>query len=131
MSVNGLSILRRLGLWLLLCGASALSQAQVPAPFLGKWSAEWQTERQSYEAVMEIAETGGTWKTATMSRNNPCFGRQVQIQHDKVTPDSLDMTLKFSELITGCTNATVKLRLDDKGQVVGTRSGFALKLKRD
>ena len=66
---------------------------------------------------MEITETGGTWKTATMSRNNACFGRQVPIQHDRATSDSLDMTLKFSDVITGCNNATVKLRLDDKGTI--------------
>ncbi|MBX3644159.1 MAG: hypothetical protein KF720_13955 [Rubrivivax sp.] len=124
-------MLRKLILPLALAVACPLALADAAAPFIGKWNAQWQTDKQSYEAVMEITETGGTWKTATMSRNNACFGRQVPIQHDRATSDSLDMTLKFSDVITGCNNATVKLRLDDKGNVIGTRSGYPLQLKRE
>ena len=46
----------------------------------------------------------------------------MPIQHDSATANSLDMTLKFSEIIPDCKNATVKLQVDDKGAVVGKRS---------
>jgi hypothetical protein len=112
--------------------ASSLAMAQAAAkPFIGTWKVEWQTDKQTYGAVMEITETGGTWQTATSSRANPCFGRKVPIQHDSATVDSLDMTLKFSEVIADCRNATVKLKLDDKGAVVGRRSGYELQMKRE
>jgi hypothetical protein len=111
--------------------ATSLAVAQAAKPFIGKWSVEWQTDKQTYGAEMEITETGGSWQTATSSRANPCFGRKVPIQHDSATANSLDMTLKFSEIIPDCKNATVKLQLDDKGAVVGKRSGYELKLKRD
>jgi hypothetical protein len=111
--------------------ATSLAMAQAAKPFIGKWSVEWQTDRQTYGAEMEITETGGSWQTATSSRANPCFGRKVPIQHDSATANSLDMTLKFSEIIPDCKNATVKLQLDDKGAVVGKRSGYELKMKRD
>jgi hypothetical protein len=111
--------------------ATSLAVAQAAKPFIGKWSVEWQTDRQTYGAEMEITETGGSWQTATSSRANPCFGRKVPIQHDSATANSLDMTLKFSEIIPDCKNATVKLQLDDKGAVVGKRSGYELKMKRD
>ena len=111
--------------------ATSLAMAQAAKPFIGKWSVEWQTDKQTYGAELEITETGGSWQTATSSRSNPCFGRKVPIQHDSATANSLDMTLKFSEIIPDCKNATVKLQLDDKGTVVGKRSGYELKLKRN
>jgi len=118
------------GLALLLGGSAALAQT-VAKPFLGSWKVEWQTDRQTYQAVMEVTETGGSWQTATSSRSNPCFGRKVPMQHDSVTADSLDMTLKFSDVIPDCKNATVKLKVDDKGVVTGRRGGYEMQMKRD
>ena len=114
-----------------LAGVGSLAWADVAKPFLGKWNVEWESDKQSYVAVMEITETGGSWQTATSRRNNPCFGRKVPIQHDSATADRLEMTLKFSEIIPDCRNATVKLQVDDKGVVTGKRSNFELTLKRD
>lgn len=118
------------------CGAalavvSALTWADVAKPFLGRWNVEWESDKQSYVAVMEITETGGSWQTATSRRNNPCFGRKVPIQHDLASADRLEMTLKFSDVIPDCRNATVKLQVDDKGVVTGKRSNYDLTLKRD
>lgn len=123
--------MRKLAWGAALAMASLPAWADVAQAFLGKWNVEWQTDRTNYVAVMEVTETGGTWQTATSSRSNPCFGRKVPIQHDKATADSLDMTLKFSEIIPDCKNASVKLRLDDKGAVTGKRSGHDMQMKRE
>jgi hypothetical protein len=133
MATRNASILRPLGLWLLLAMASvpALAQVQVAKPFIGKWSVEWQTDQHRYDAVMVVTETGGTWQTFIRRRSNPCAGREVQLQHDKVTPDTLEMTLKFEDAIPGCRNARVRLQVDDKGTVTGKRSEHELQLKRD
>jgi len=133
MAIRDASILRQCSLWLLLTGAGMPALAQVPVakPFLGKWSAEWQTDQHRYEAVMNITETGGTWQTYIRRRSNPCAGREVQLQHDKVTADTLEMTLKFEDAIPGCRNARVRLQVDDKGTVTGKRSEHELQLKRD
>ena len=112
--------------------AGPLVMAQTAAkPFIGNWKVEWQTDKQTYTADMEVGETGGSWKTATMSRNNPCFGRKVPLKYNSATEDSLDITLMFSEVITGCNNASVKLKVDDKGVVSGKRSGYELQMKRE
>jgi hypothetical protein len=124
-------MIRRLLLLATLAMSTSLCMAEAAKPFVGKWNVEWQTEKQTYEAVMVITETGGTWQTSTRRRSNPCFGREVPIQHDNATPNSLDMTLKFSDIIFDCKNATVKLQLDDKGAVVGRRGNAELQLKRD
>ena len=125
------SVFHRLGLWLALVVASPLAAAQAAAPFIGKWSVEWQTDQHRYEAVMVVTESGGTWQTYIRRRSNPCAGREVQMQHDKTTPNSLEMTLKFEDVIPGCKNARVRLQLDDKGTVSGKRSDHELQLKRD
>lgn len=123
-------LIRRLCACAALILASPLALADVAQPFLGKWSVEWHSSKRTYQAVMVITETGGTWQTATQDRNNPCAGREVPLQHDSASADSLNLTLKFSDVMTGCGNVSVKLRLDDKGQVVGKRSEFDLKLER-
>ena len=128
---NRASTWRKAGLWLALAGASPLALAQAAAPFIGKWNVAWQTEQHRYEAVMVVTETGGSWQTFIHRRSNPCAGREVQLQHDKATPNSLDMTLKFEDAIPGCKNARVRLQADDKGTVTGKRSDHELQLKRD
>lgn len=125
-----MTTMRKLILPLALAAACPLALADAAAPFVGKWSAQWQTDRQTYDAEFEVTPTGGWWKTATSSRKNVCAGRQVPLQHDEAAADKLDVTLRFDEVIQGCSNVRVKLKLDDKGNVVGTRSGYELQLKR-
>lgn len=126
-------MIRNLVVWMALALAAplTLAQVQVAKPFLGKWNVEWQTDQQRYEAVMVVTESGGTWQTYIRRRSNPCAGREVQMQQDKVTPDTLEMTLKFEDAIPGCRNARVRLQVDDKGTVTGKRSEHELQLKRD
>jgi hypothetical protein len=130
MSANHVPLIRTLGLWLAWAMATPLAFAQAAAPFVGKWNVEWQTDQLRDDAVMVITETGGSWQTYIWRRSNPCAGREVQIQHDKATPNSRDMTLKFEDAIPGCRNARVRLQLDDKGTVTGQRSDHELQLKR-
>jgi len=131
MSKNPESPWRQAGLCLLLLLASPCVVAQAAAPFVGRWNVAWKTEQRSYEAVMIVTETGGTWQTFIHRRSNPCAGREVQLQHDKATPNSLEMTLKFEDTIPGCKNVRVRLQVDDKGTVTGKRSDHELQLKRD
>ena len=117
-----------------LCGAfaivSSLAMAQAPKAFVGKWDVEWEFEKNSYEATMVVTDSGGTWQTAAKRRSNPCFGREVPLQFDNVTATTLDMTLKFSDVIPDCKNVKVKLQVDANGVVTGQRSNLELKLKR-
>lgn len=131
MLANLVSTFRAFGLGLVLAVAAPWASAQAAAPFVGKWNVEWQTDQHRYEAVMVITESGGTWQTYIQRRSNPCAGREVPLQHDKVTPTGLDMTLKFDEVLPGCKNVRVRLQADDKGTVTGKRSDHELTLKRD
>ena len=76
---NGSVMMRRQILWAtcVLWGLGAVTsvQAQDAAnPFIGKWNVEWQGDKKSQEAELEITASGGTWKTATSKRKDPCVG---------------------------------------------------------
>ena len=110
--------------------AATVAMAQAAKPFIGTWTAEWETDKHEYGAEVVINETGGSWKTSLSRANNPCAGREVPLQFDNNTERSLSMTLKFSDVIPGCKNVRVKLELDADGKVVGKRSDYELKLTR-
>lgn len=121
----------RLAFFVALAFGTSLVMADAAKPFVGTWSAEWQYEKQSYEASMVITATGGTWQTAAKRRNNPCFGREVSLQHDVSNDSTLEMTLKFSDVIPDCKDAKVKLQVDANGHVTGQRGNVELTLKRE
>lgn len=115
---------------LLLASACALAQAPSSSPFYGSWSASWEFEKQSYDAKMVLGAQGGTWQTSTRNRNNPCAGREVPIKVESMTAEEANLTLAFSDVISGCRNVKVVLKATPDGTVSGTRSGNELTLKR-
>ncbi len=124
----------RLGLALtLLCIAATISIpafAQVSAPFIGSWKAAWQTDKRSYDALMNVTEQGGTWQTYVRNQNNPCAGREVPMKVESAAPTEVKLVLQFSETIPGCPNVTVTLKATPDGTVTGMRSKFELTLAR-
>jgi len=106
------------------------AHGQVPAPFVGTWKAAWQTEKKAYEAVMTVTDTGGTWQTATLDKNNPCAGREVPMKVESSSATAIRLQLRFSEIMTGCQNVNVELKLGPDGSVTGTRSKYELSLTK-
>ena len=119
--------------WLALAvGAIALApwaQAQ-DSPFLGNWTVTWEGKKQAYEARLQLGAQGGTWKTSSREKNNPCVGREVPVKIDATTADQAQLTLAFSEAIPGCKDSKVLLKAGPGG-ITGTRGEFELTLKRD
>jgi hypothetical protein len=100
----------------------------VSAAFVGSWKTTWQTDKKSYDALMNVTETGGTWQTFTRDRNNPCAGREVPIKIESTSVTEVKLILQFSEVIPGCQNVTVTLKAAPDGVVTGVRSKFELTL---
>ena len=116
---------------MLICLAAATGNpatAQITAPFLGSWKANWQTDRKTYDAVMNVTDKGGTWQTYTRDKNNPCAGREVPMKIESSGPSEVQLLLQFSEVIPGCSNPTVTLKAAPDGTVTGMRSKFELTL---
>lgn len=124
----------RLGSALALFGIAATislqALAQVPAQFVGSWKATWQTDKKHYEATMSVTEQGGVWQTYVSNQNNPCAGREVAMKLESATPAEVKFILQFSQIIPGCSNASVTLKAAPDGTITGTRSKFDLKLVR-
>jgi len=109
---------------------SGQAHGQVPAPFVGTWKATWQTEKKSYEAVMTVTDTGGTWQTAYADKYNPCAGREVPMKVESSSATAVQFQLQFSEVMHGCQNVNVALKIAPDGTVTGTRSKYELTLRR-
>ncbi len=109
----------------------ALAGAQTPPVYLGTWKVTWQGERRLQEAVLKVSESGGTWKAATSSRNDPCVGREAPISFEEINGDEATLRLKFSEALRGCADTTIKLKkLSDKA-MTGTREAVEMTFTRE
>ncbi len=104
--------------------------AQTASRFDGDWNATWEGKASTLEANFSLIQDTGTWQTLSRQRNDPCVGKAVPIRVDERTETSLKLTLRFSELITGCKDAKVSLEMAADGTVTGKRGDAALKLVR-
>ena len=106
--------------------------AQTSPSFTGSWKVAWQGEKRLEEATLVILDDGGgTWKTSTSSRMNNCVGMAVPIAVKKIADDEATVKLKFSEVLTGCIDSTLKLKLIDDKTMTGTRGKFDLTISRN
>jgi hypothetical protein len=122
----------RLVLLLLVFGIHASLSAQTSLSFTGSWKVAWQGEKRLEEATLVIAEDGGgTWRTATSSRTNNCVGKEVPISLKKTADNEATVKLKFSEVLPGCADSTLKLKLLDEKSMSGTRGKFDLTAVRE
>ena len=119
---------------LLLClGVFAIAfslNAQTRSLFDGKWKVSWQGKRQVFEALLVLEGESGTWKTAASQRLDPCVGREVPVRVDGMKDGLLQITLRFSDTLAGCTDSKVLLKSEPDGSVSGRRGGSELKLVR-
>ena len=114
----------------LLIGAS-IANADTANPFFGKWKAEWQTAKKMQEAHFVIDDKGGTWRTLSSPKSNPCVGKEVPIQIENSSPGAMTLKLKFSEVLQGCADATIHLKRTDDGTVSGRRGKADVALTRE
>ncbi|MFO1339896.1 MAG: hypothetical protein U1F53_16990 [Burkholderiaceae bacterium] len=130
-------MLKRPGLMAALWCCAALVQAQapdkapdrVPAPFVGTWKVTWEGKSRPLTAEMVLTESGGHWQTFNVgSKTNSCSGRTVPIAVKSASADAVALQLRFSEVINGCDNVSVKLQRGADGAITGTRSGEPLTL---
>lgn len=110
---------------------ATIANAESANPFFGKWKAEWQSAKKMEESHFTIDDKGGSWRTLSHSRNDPCAGKEVPIQIENSSPEAMTLKLKFSEALPGCTDATVRLKRADDGSVSGKRGKADLVLTKE
>jgi hypothetical protein len=110
---------------------SSIVLAQTPASFVGEWKVTWQGEKRPLEAKLVITDVGGTWKTLATNRSDYCVGREVPIGIEVASENELNITLKFSEVLSGCSNALVRLHRSGANTISGVRGKLELTLTKD
>ena len=103
---------------------------KLPILFSVEWKVTWGGQTRDLEAELVITESGGSWKTFATTRNDPCVGREVPIAIESSTADTATITLKFSEVINGCPDSMVRLKLIDANKASGTRGKAELTLTK-
>lgn len=117
-------------IWLASVFFAATAAAQSPNPYEGVWKATWQGASRPLEAAVMIKGLGGSWKTFSTSRSNPCVGREAPIEVTVATSDTLKFTAKFSDVVANCENFDVELKADGSG-LRGTRGRLAVEMVRN
>lgn len=105
--------------------------AQTPASLLGSWDASWQANRRMGEARLVLTSTGGTWKSLGSSReDNACAGKEAPVSVESQKDDQAVITLKFSEVLSGCQDSKVTVRLTSPDTMTGTRGDREITFKK-
>ena len=117
-------------LTLLAIAVSTLSSAQTATDFSGSWKVTWQGETRPQEAKLVISDTRGTWRTFASSRTDGCVGKEVPISLERLADGEAVVKLKFSEVLTGCVDATIKLKKIDEISMTGLRGKAELTVVR-
>ena len=110
---------------------SGIAQTQTPAPFVGNWRVTWTGAKKQEEARLVLTESGGTWKASSQARHSPCTGLEVPVSVESSSADGLALTLKFSAVLSGCSDAKVTLQRDGEKTVTGKRGNAILTLNRE
>ena len=118
----------------MVAGFSTTAIGQGSSPFHGSWNVKWEGQSSngdvSRTAKLVVADTGGSWQThLTRIQKDPCNGQKVPIAITSSTSDTMVIRLKFSEVIQGCNDGTVGLKLDGT-TVTGTRGKDKLVLTK-
>lgn len=104
--------------------------AQPANPFLGKWKVTWSGPTRELEAELVVTDSGGSWKLFASSAFDPCVGREVPIAIESLSAEDATIKLKFSEVVNGCPDLTVRLKRVDANTATGTRGKVAMSLTR-
>lgn len=121
MNVRAISASAIVGLGVFLAG-SLPAFAAGDNPFIGKWTASWENKGgRPLEADVSITESGGTWQTLATRKNDPCVGKEAPIEIKSVSPKELRMSVRHSEVISGCKDTNVKMEMHEDGNVTGKR----------
>ncbi len=106
------------------------AMADIAPAFLGTWKANWEGEKQTYYADVEISEAQSTWKTLQPKRStNPCFALKAPMKVESSDAKRVRFTIQSSEAMRGCTDGRLTLRIDDANRVTANFNGRDVEIK--
>lgn len=114
---------------------SAAAAADGAAPFIGKWSGQFQLKGEgSRDIELVITDQGGTYKAYArkhVDQKNPCLGRDFPVTLQQKSSTTLVVVVNAADAISGCVNLELTLNLVDSTHLEGSlRNGNPVFLER-
>ena len=92
----------------------------MPTRFVGKWTVT-TGKKVGPSGRLVITESGGTWKTFSQSRDDPCVGREARWKSVLLTQRPSNYLSGIPEAVQGCKDTQVELELIDAQRATGKR----------
>ncbi len=110
-----------------------LALAQAPDPFFGTWRVTWQWPNRVVEANMQLGAEASSWQTIGLgsSRDDPCAGRKTAVSLKAKDETHAVLSLRYSEVLSGCADRTVHMQLTSPNTATGRRGTTDLAFKRE
>lgn len=110
-----------------------LALAQSPDPFFGTWRVTWQWPSRVVEANLQLGAEGSSWQTVGLShsRDDPCASRKTPVSLNAKDETHAILSLRYSEVLSGCTDRTVHMHLTSPNTATGRRGTTDLVFKRE
>lgn len=112
---------------------SNLALAQSPDPFFGTWRVTWQWPNRVVEANLQLGTEGSSWQTIGLgnSRADPCASRKTPVSLKAQDETHAILSLRYSEVLSGCPDRTVHMHLTSSNTATGRRGATELVFKRE
>lgn len=121
-----------------LLGAAAIlfanmALAQSPDPFFGTWKVTWQWPNRVVEANLHLGAEGSSWQTIGLgnSRDDPCASRKAPVSLKAKDETHAVLSLRYSEVLSGCADRTVHMHLTSTSAATGRRGTTDLVFVRE
>lgn len=114
------------GVSLLIIGSSCLC-AQEVGQFNGEWMGSYENKNdKAQQAKLTITDQGGSWHVYQGGRKNPCIKRDFPISVEHKSPLEILVRVSAAEIISGCDNSTLSLKLISPNQLEGSFVGSGI-----
>lgn len=100
-------------------GTLAHAQRGDANAFNGKWDFQLNTPNGKRSGFFSINDRSGIWYANSQARMAPCLGREMPLKVTEVTQDQINFVVQSMEVVRGCRNLSIKLKVVGDGQLKG------------
>lgn len=112
---------------------ASLALAQSPNAFHGTWKVTWQGTKKVNEAKLQLAMEDSSWQIIGpgSSKDDPCGNRKAPVTLEPRGETQAVLKIRYSEVLAGCTDRTVRMTLTSPGSAKGQRGSTELEMVKE
>ncbi len=112
---------------------ASIAPAQSPDAFHGTWKVTWQGTRKVNEAKLHLATEDSAWQIigSGSSKDDPCASRKAPVTLEPRSQTQAVVRIRYSEVLAGCTDRTVRMTLTAPGSAKGQRGSTELEMVKE